>query len=587
MQIARWSDSRRVVPVYLRPVRFGTSPLVFIVVLCFIAITFSGCKSKKESAASEDRSAAQAPPNSIELLFTYGSEKERWINDVTDRFNREDHRAPGGKRIFVRAIPMGSGELIDEVLNGGRQPHLISPASGAFIKLGNAQSQSKTGHDLIGSTDNLVLSPVVIAMWKPMAETLGWPNKPIGWAEILALASDHKGWQAYGYPQWGKFKFGHTHPQYSNSGLITLFAEVYAATGKTAGLTVADVEKPHTAQFVQGIERSVVHYGSSTGFFGRKMFASGPEYLSAAVLYESMVVESYSSGQQLAFPVVAIYPKEGTFWSDHPVGIVERDWVTPAHREAAQVYIKYLLDRPEQERALTYGFRPGSVDVPLAAPIDAAHGVDPKEPKTTLEVPSVSVMDAILKLFGERKKGADIVLVLDTSGSMNDDQKIQNAREGAKQLINLLSPSDTLSLVPFSTNVNWAVRDAPVASKERLLTTVDSLYAGGGTALYDAIDQGYQHLLKDQQQNSPNDRILAVVVLTDGADTESNLKLNELMEHIQYNGENRAIHVFTIAYGNDARKDILKRIADATQANSYVGTPQNIVSVFRDISTFF
>jgi len=31
----------------------------------------------------------------------------------------------------------------------------------------------------------------------------------------------------------------------------------------------------------------------------------------------------------------------------------------------------------------------------------------------------------------------------------------------------------------------------------------------------------------------------------------------------------------------------LKQIADATQANSYVGTPQNIVGVFRDISTFF
>ena len=62
--------------------------------------------------------------------------------------------------------------------------------------------------------------------------------------------------------------------------------------------------------------------------------------------------------------MVAIYPKEGTFWSDHPVGIVEREWVTPAHREAAKVYIQYLLQRPQQERAITYGFRPGAVDVP-------------------------------------------------------------------------------------------------------------------------------------------------------------------------------------------------------------------------------
>src|SRR5262249_9711602 len=271
----------------------------------------------------------------------------------------------------------------------------------------------------------------------------------------LALARSQKGWEAYGYPQWGRFKFGHTHPQFSNSGLISLFAEVYASSGKTAGLSVADVEKPRTGEFVSGIEKSVVHYGSSTGFFGRQMFSSGPQYLSAAVLYESMVVESYANSN-LPFPVVAIYPKEGTFWSDHPIGIVERDWVTPEHREAAKSYIQFLLQRPQQEAAMTYGFRPGAVDVPLASPLDEAHGIDPKEPKTTLEVPPVPVIDAILNLWQQKKKSASVVLVMDTSGSMNDDGKIQSAREGAKQLVDLLSGGGHLSLLPFNSQANWA-----------------------------------------------------------------------------------------------------------------------------------
>jgi len=85
----------------------------------------------------------------------------------------------------------------------------------------------------------------------------------------------------------------------------------------------------------------------------------------------------------------------------------------------------------------------------------------------------------------------------------------------------------------------------------------------------------------------PDAKIQAVVVLTDGDDTQSRLKLEQLMERIRYDGENRAIHVFTIAYGKDARKDILQKVADATQAKFYEGTPQNIVEVFRDISTFF
>src|SRR5262249_62237057 len=89
-------------------------------------------------------------------------------------------------------------------------------------------------------------------MWKPMAEALGWGKKPIGWSDIFALARNQKGWDAYGYPQWGRFKFGHTHPQFSNSGLISLFAEVYAASGKTAGITPPGIKKKHNAHFLAG-----------------------------------------------------------------------------------------------------------------------------------------------------------------------------------------------------------------------------------------------------------------------------------------------------------------------------------------------
>ena len=528
-----------------------------------------------------------APPSdALQLTFTYGSEKEKWINEVTDAFNRGEHRTSGGKRIFVNAYAMGSGEAIDEMMEGRRQPDIISPASAAFVKLGNAQSQSKYGKDLISSTDNLVLSPVVIAIWKPMAEALGWGKKPIGWSDILALARNQKGWDAYGYPQWGRFKFGHTHPQFSNSGLISLFAEVYAASGKTAGLTPAEVSKPHIADFLSGIEKSVVHYGSSTGFFGRQMFSSGPQYLSAAVLYENMVIESYSQ-QNLPFPVVAIYPKEGTFWSDHPIGIVEREWVTPEKRDAAKAYIQYLLQRPQQEKAITYGFRPGSVDVPLTSPIDENHGVDPREPQTTLEVPSVPVIDAIMNLWRQRKKPASVVLVLDTSGSMNDNGKIQNAREGAKQLVSLLSDNDRLSLLPFNSRATWASQDLQIKTgRDDLVRAIDSLFASGGTALYDSIDVAYQHLLEQTSSGDPNS-ILSIVVLTDGEDTESKLPLPQLMQHVQFDGERHTIHVFTIAYGGDAKKDILSQIAQATQAKSYEGTPQNIVGVFKDISTFF
>jgi Ca-activated chloride channel family protein len=284
-------------------------PAGFLVLMLALSGWLAGCKPAPPTAAAP----TPAPAQRIDLLFTYGSEKEDWIKTVTTDFNREHATTASGKIIQVKAIPMGSGECIDTLLSGQVQAHLTSPASAAFIKLGNAQSRVKAGKDLIGATENLVLSPVVIAMWKPMAEALGWGRNPIGWAEILGVAQDPKGWATFGHPEWGRFRFGHTSPLHSNSGLISLFAEVYAATGKTAGLTVADVNSPATARYLSVIENAVVHYGSSTGFFGKKLFALGPEYLSAAVLYENMVAESYSPKYQLPFPVVAIYPKEGTF----------------------------------------------------------------------------------------------------------------------------------------------------------------------------------------------------------------------------------------------------------------------------------
>jgi Ca-activated chloride channel family protein len=139
--------------------------------------------------------------------------------------------------------------------------------------------------------------------------------------------------------------------------------------------------------------------------------------------------------------------------------------------------------------------------------------------------------------------------------------------------------------LPFSTESHWSGQDASIKdARQQLLQQIDSLFAGGDTALYDSTDAAYEHLAAAR---NPDAKIQAVVVLTDGEDTNSKMKLNELMERIRYNGETRAIHVFTIAYGRDARKDVLKQIAEATQAKFYEGTPQNIVEVFRDISTFF
>ena len=166
--------------------RSAATSLVWAIVLAAFA---AGCSSKSSSPSapapqsSGNGSVAEqpAPPNSLELVFTYGSEKQKWIEEVTAAFNAAGHKLADGRVVFVRAYPMGSGECIDEILTGRRQAHLTSPASAAYLTLGNAQSRAKTGKALVASTQNLVLSPVVIAMWRPMAEaSVGARNRSVG-----------------------------------------------------------------------------------------------------------------------------------------------------------------------------------------------------------------------------------------------------------------------------------------------------------------------------------------------------------------------------------------------------------------------
>jgi Ca-activated chloride channel homolog len=327
------------------------------------------CAAFLLSACGSVQSLVQAA--SVKVTILYGSEKQQWLDPLVKQYNDAQHKTAGGKVIVVDATALGSVESGDMIISGASQPTVWSPASGLYIPVENAAWRKTHSDDLVtGTPDNLVLSPVVIAMWRPMAEALGWPNKSLGWADIAQLATSDKGWAAYNYPEWGQFKFGHTHPNYSNSGLVSVLAEAYAATGKQRGLTAADLQDPKVQTFMSQVESSIIHYGTSTGFFADRMFQGGPSYLSAAVMYENLVAaqeDARLKGTSSQLSVVAIYPKEGTFWSDHPYAILNAPWVTAEQREAAKDFEAFLLDKPQQLAAIALGFRPADPSVPLTA----------------------------------------------------------------------------------------------------------------------------------------------------------------------------------------------------------------------------
>src|SRR5215471_16588329 len=251
----------------------STILLLILLVGCDSATTTNNkTQSNKllSTAGGQPISCLTHSSNPVTLIMYYGSEKQAWVQDVVADFNSQHISACDGP-ITVKAPPIGSGASMQEIADGTIQPDLWSPAGSVWLTLLNAQWEQKHGADLVatGATDapSLVTSPVVIAMWKPEAEALGWPNKALGWSDIAALSTNPHGWAIYGHPEFGAFKFGHTHPDYSNSGLDAVIAENYAALGKVRGLTAGDVNNSKTRDFVANVESSIIHYGDSTGFF--------------------------------------------------------------------------------------------------------------------------------------------------------------------------------------------------------------------------------------------------------------------------------------------------------------------------------
>jgi Ca-activated chloride channel homolog len=183
----------------------------------------------------------------------------------------------------------------------------------------------------------------------------------------------------------------------------------------------------------------------------------------------------------------------------------------------------------------------------------------------------------------------DVMLILDRSGSMDEQigglSKLQAARQGLKQFVSLLSDGDSVGLTVFGDNADVISPVSQLGPKRQdLLTRIDDIVSDGSTRLFDTINEQVQALQSQATQN-----IKAVVVLTDGIDNRSTLKIDQLLAAISASGENagNAVKVFTIAYGSDADASGLTKIASATGGQEYTGTPQNIQQVFVQISEFF
>ena len=520
---------------------------------------------------------------------------------------------------------MASGRAAELIPEGwpspdvnGEPPVIWSPAASGWAGIVN----ERAGATLAPAGTPFMLTPLVIAMPQPMAEALGWPEESIGFADLQRLANDPEGWGAVGAPEWGPFRIGKTNPNFSTSGLNFTIAEYYAATGKSADLTIEDLSRPAAVEFATDIESSVVHYGDITMTFLNNWFAADQRgtsltYASAVAVEEKSVIDYnlgdpdgvLAPGEELRpprVPLVAIYPEEGTLYSDNPFIILDTEWVDADERAAAEQFEAFVQLPENQEQVLAFGFRPNNPDVPLADPITSANGVDPTQPQSELEVPAPEVLVAILDSWAELRKEARVLLVLDVSGSMGEfagddnETKLDLAKSAALSSLDEFKDTDEVGLWVFSTDLggehpNWR-EVVPVGeigeNRDDIAAAIERQIPVQGTPLYEVTGVAYETMLEQYDPTMIN----AVVLLTDGVNddgvpSDDDDQFTELIETLQAGSEgasSRPVRVFTISYGESADVITLRAISQATSAATYnASNPQTIEQVFTAVISNF
>ena len=553
---------------------------ILIVVLAAVAV---GVVALLSAGGGEDKKEpARAGADSVKVSFAYSPEKERLLKPLIERFN-EEGRKSGGKPVFVEGEVVASGEAETKIARGRLKPVAWSPASSLWGRLLNYDADRPLAPK---ESPSIVRTPLVIAMWEPFAKALGYPKRPIGFERVLELAREKRGFAAFGRPQFGDFKLVHTNPDFSTSGLSAVVAEYYAATGRREGLTEKQVTSSKARGYVRDIERSIVHYGDTTLFIADQMRRKGPGYASAVAMEEVTLLDfNRSRGGQP--PLVALYPPEGTFYSDNPYITLDAPWVKPEQRQGAEVFQRWLADQVTPERAGAEGFRPASLKDKPAGRVTKANGADPAQPERVLGLPEPRVLNSIKKTWRRDRKPANVELVLDVSGSMSQEDRLERAKLGLEAFFREVSPEDRIGLSIFSDRIQQLVPIGPFSqNRQRLRSVTRDLIADGGTAAYDATAQGLDTVrrLRDRE------RINAVVVLTDGEDTDSALTAQDVVRRAQSQGDSRdQVRVFTIAYSAEAAgaRQALIDIAKASGGQDYQGDTEDIETVYRSISSFF
>lgn len=347
-------------------------PAGIAVILLFVGACLAGAWwlfAKRSPTAGGDPIATttpglQAGGKTVTVGVAYGSEKRKWFEWAADAFAQ----TPDGQGITIDLKPMGSLEGGQAILRGDTSIHLWSPASSQALAGFKTDWEVRQSGEPFLMNESLALTPMAFVWWKDRLEAFQAKYKTVSFKTIGQALDEKTGWAGIaGKPEWGLFKFAHTHPAQSNSGQTTLVGYAYEYYGINRGLTLAQVLDPQFQGWMQHFAVSVTGLSNSTGTLMKELVLKGPSAYDCIFVYESAAIDYLKSAEGRWGELRIVYPQQN-LWNEHPAVVLNAPWSSAAQRAGAKAFVKFLLSEPAQQMALKHGLRPANPDVAVLTP---------------------------------------------------------------------------------------------------------------------------------------------------------------------------------------------------------------------------
>ena len=176
---------------------------------------------------------------------------------------------------------------------------------------------------------------------------------------------------------------------------------------------------------------------------------------------------------------------------------------------------------------------------------------------------------------GPVTRSLDVMLVLDSSGSMRNNDPQDLRKTAAQNFIDALLPGDQVGVVDFDSNA--VLLQSLTTLTETAKTAVDQIDSNGDTCIGDGIELATQEIVANTNPES----LKAQIVLTDGQDTSCIPDYPALIADA--NATN--IQLYTIGLGSSVNTALLQQLADETGGQYFpVSSADDLPDVFRRIA---